>query len=90
MPPNPSPSIDDEEETEHKFVFKLKGSRHLGHKEESKREQQQMIEQCATLLQDMERLFEIIAGDCEHTTGHGGCKLNTDGCTGVSCPMGGK
>ena len=106
MPPNPSPPIDDEEETEHKFgcdpekfyekypdlLFKLKGSRHLGHDEESKRkqQQQQMIGQCATLLQEMEQLFEIIADDCEHTTGHGGCKLNIDGCTGASCPMGGK
>lgn len=103
MPPNPSPPIDDEEEREREFGcdpekfyekypgIKLKGTIYpVPKKDLNKREQQRMIEQCATMLQDMSSLFEIIAGDCEHNTGHGGCKLNIDGCTGVSCPIGGK
>ncbi len=88
MPPNPSPPLE-KETTEREFVFKLKGSRHLG-SEKDKEEQQQMVKHCATMLQDMAELFETIANDCKHATGSGGCKLSADGCTGIGCPMGGE
>lgn len=103
MPPNPNRPSFDEETTEHEFGcdpeefykkypgVKLKGTIYPDPKKTlDEHEQQQMIEHCATMLQDMAGLFETIASDCKHATGSGGCKLSADGCTGVGCPIGGE
>ena len=52
---------------------------------------QKSINLIARIVQQNAETFYLMAKDCEHSNGHGGCKINTaDGCLALGCPMGKK